>query len=184
MQLRSARTHSVAIAAAAALTIAGMIALRASGQNSWWGVVAMTAAFSLIVVKPYLAQTLAVDADETLRISPWGIRRTGGHDLRESIAWHDLKQVSVLTTSDGPFVEDLFIVLRGSGDSGVVVPHTLAVESDLLAELKQRLETFDDATFAEALKSTREHVFVVWQAPNFDPRAESRLHHWVALSPM
>jgi len=74
---------------------------------------------------------------------------------------HDLDEIGVETTDQGPFVEDVFWVLRRSktrlriGD-----PHPI---SKMLMECFQSLEGFDWRPFIEAQICTDNRYFVCWR---------------------
>ena len=86
-------------------------------------------------------------------------RRAGG--LVETVRWDDLRAVLVMTTSDGPFTDDVFWVLAGE-NSGCVVPSE-ADGCDKLLERLQRLPGFDNAAVVEAMGCTDDRRFVCWQ---------------------
>ncbi len=83
---------------------------------------------------------------------------------RESVRWNDLLEVRVVTTSEGPAVEDIFFVIVGR-DSGCIVPQSKATA--LLPRL-QELPAFDNLTLVEAMGSAKDATFTVWRSPNRD----------------
>jgi hypothetical protein len=101
------------------------------------------------------------ETSNTLRIDDHGIVRTfpGG---KEAVSWQELEAVRIFTTSDGPYAEDVFFVLFGSGDKGCLVPHGLAVREKLLEHLRTHLGELDYAKVAEAMGSTSEAWFTIW----------------------
>jgi hypothetical protein len=165
MHLRNTRSDSYAIAGSAALAIGGVMAIRSGDNVGWWILAAFICTAAMLLARPWFLSEARTRDDETIDMSSWGIRRSGENGLRESVAWTDLTEVAVLTTAGGSFTEDVFLVLRGLGNDGVVVPHTMAVESGVLTELQARLPDFDNAAFVDALNCTRDDVFVVWRAP-------------------
>jgi hypothetical protein len=70
-----------------------------------------------------------------------------------------LDEVVIVTTSDGPFAEDLFWVLR-SGDREEVIPSGYATN---LLETLQRLPGFDNEAVIRAMGSTSDARFIVWR---------------------
>jgi hypothetical protein len=81
----------------------------------------------------------------------------------ESILWSDIGSVSILTTDDGPFAEDLYWILEHrDGRRGPVVPMDAAGEHELLKAMQRRLAGFDNMAVVEAMGSTRNATFVVW----------------------
>jgi hypothetical protein len=164
MLLRHTRSDAYAIAGSAAIAIGGVLAIRSGDNVGWWILAAFICTAAVYLARPWFLSEERVRDDESIDISSWGVRRSGENGLRESVAWNDLTEVAVLTTAGGSFTEDVFIVMRGLGNDGVVVPHTLAVESGVLTELQSRLPDFDNETFVSALQCKRDDVFVVWRA--------------------
>ena len=85
-------------------------------------------------------------------------RSTG---LVESVSWNDLQKVSIVTTDDGPFAEDVFYVLY-SADAGCVVPQGAPNSSDLLERL-QELSGFDSEAVVQAMGCASNNEFVCWE---------------------
>ena len=110
---------------------------------------------------PWLRARQGKVVAQTVTVDDWGVRRTMG-DLKEAVAWTELTEVSIFTTSEGPFVDDLFFVLRGAGESGVVVSQELAAEHKLLENLQARLPDLDNETVIGAMGSTGDARFVIW----------------------
>ena len=165
MLLRTSRTDAYMIAASAALAIGGVWIVRQGDPVGWWLLLGCSVAAALVTLRPFL-QTFEREPDgETLDISPWGVRRYDNAGLHEAVSWSDLSEVAVVTSAEGPDVEDVYLVLRGASNNGLIVPHTLAVESGILSELHLRLSGFDSQVFIDALASTVDKVFVLWRAP-------------------
>jgi hypothetical protein len=72
--------------------------------------------------------------------------------------------VVVLTTSDGPFAEDVFFMLAGQNGTGCIVPQG-APESTQLLERLQRLPGFDNGALIRAMSSTEDATFRCWRRP-------------------
>jgi hypothetical protein len=100
----------------------------------------------------------------TLTIDDWGVTRVAG-ELREAVAWADLVWVRIYTTSAGPAAEDVFFALGGADGKGCLVQHDLAVRSELLAVLQERLPGFDNEQVARAMGSTSDAYFTIWTRP-------------------
>jgi hypothetical protein len=79
----------------------------------------------------------------------------------ESMRWADLREVVIVTTSEGPFLEDVFFVLR-DGTSELVVPQGARGSDALLSRLGQ-LSGFDDDKVIEAMSCTSDRTFVCWR---------------------
>lgn len=88
----------------------------------------------------------------------------------EILLWSELVSVTVLTTDEGPFAQDLFWVLRSrDGRKSLVVPMNARGEHDLLHAMQERLEGFDNMTVVEAMGSTEKASFTVWEAGKKPP---------------
>jgi hypothetical protein len=82
----------------------------------------------------------------------------------EQLAWSDLGSVSVLTTDAGPDEDDLYWVLtHRDGRRGPVVPMDAVGEHELLKAMQRRLAGFDNMAVVEAMGSTRNASFVIWE---------------------
>jgi hypothetical protein len=98
----------------------------------------------------------------SIHIDDHGVRRELPGGKVEQVAWVDLLEVAVLTTSDGPFAEDAFFVLAGRDGTGCVIPQGAPESTQLLKRL-QRLPGFNNETFIRAMSSTEEATFVCWR---------------------
>ena len=86
-------------------------------------------------------------------------RRIGG--VVESVAWDDLHSVEIRTTDEGPFVEDVFLVLHAAG-GGCVVPQEAEGFADLIGRL-QRLPGFDNGALISAMTCAENATFPCWR---------------------
>ena len=91
-----------------------------------------------------------------------GVRRCLDDAVIESVSWDELATVAVLTTASGPAVDDVFWLLGGSGDTGVVVPSEQA--PDGLIQRLQQLPGFDNGAVVEAMYCAEDKVFPCWSA--------------------
>ena len=125
---------------------------------------AVTVAYTFV---PWLKQAQIARAQQkvgTLTIDDWGITRVAG-ELREAVAWADLVWVRIYTTSAGPAVDDVFFALGGADGKGCLVAHDLAVRSNLLAVMQERLPGFDNDQVIRAMGSTNDAYFTIWTRP-------------------
>jgi len=95
-------------------------------------------------------------------IDDLGVRRDLGDGTIEEVAWKDLTQVQIVTTDEGPFVDDVFFLLVGAGGKGVCVPQG-APGSDPLLERLQALPNFDNDQVVQAMMSSGNARFVCWK---------------------
>jgi len=78
----------------------------------------------------------------------------------EVVTWADLKTITIVTTDQGPFVDDVFWVLAGSA-SGCVLPSEAQGMKELLPRL-QALPGFDNKAVISAMSSAQNAKFVCW----------------------
>lgn len=95
-------------------------------------------------------------------VDDWGVKRRLPDGKVEQVAWTDLVEVSIVTTDDGPFTEDLYFLLVGRNGSGCLVPSE-AEESDQLYDHFKDLPGFDYGKAIEASKSVENARFICWQ---------------------
>src|SRR5258708_3406366 len=86
-------------------------------------------------------------------------RRTG---KIERVLFADLKQIAIQTTDEGPLVPDVWWIMIGENDSGCVFPQG-ATGEDAVLERLMKLPGFNFAALTEAMKSTRQERFSIWQ---------------------
>jgi hypothetical protein len=77
-----------------------------------------------------------------------------------SIRWDELAEVTIVTTEEGPFVDDVFWVLRAADGRELRVPSETA--GDLLGRL-QELPGFDNEAVIRSMGSTENARFVAWR---------------------
>jgi hypothetical protein len=82
---------------------------------------------------------------------------------RDEVRWADVTRARIITTSAGPWGEDVYFVLESTEGNGCVVPHEAAVRTKLLEEMQARLAGVDDRKVIEAMGSTSENTFVIWE---------------------
>lgn len=161
MARRSA--NDIAVLIVCGLFAAGSFALGDSGDGLWWAGWFWTAGFLALLLippdwKPVTDELEITDLGVTRRFGPWL-----GKKKEERVSWQDLTKVEILTTDAGPYSEDLFFILHGCDDKGVVVPHDLAVKHGLVATLQERLAGLDNKAIIDASLSIEVRRFLVWQ---------------------
>lgn len=119
-----------------------------------WGLIVLglllcCMAFALAPARP--VEEFAIDAD--------GVRRTLTSGAIEEIRWENLTEVTVRTTSEGPYADDVYWLLQGTL-GGVAVPSNRA--PNLLKRL-QRLPDFDNLAVVNAMGSTEDAWFPCWR---------------------
>jgi hypothetical protein len=103
--------------------------------------------------KPTIRESVSFDETEVIR--------TLADGRRETLRWDDLQEVSVITTDEGPFADDLYWALLGN-EGGCAVPSTAAGADALLSRLQQ-LPGFKNEIVVEAMGSTANAKFVCWE---------------------
>lgn len=81
---------------------------------------------------------------------------------RGRVAWADLAEVSIVTTSAGPAVDDFYWVLVAANGKRLTVPSEAGGADRLLGKL-QELPGFDNQAIIEASACTEDRVFTCWR---------------------
>lgn len=115
----------------------------------------------LNLIRPLLA-ALRWDLHPSLEVDETGVRRVFADGHVESVRWTELVEVGVLTTADGPLSTDVYILLVGPDDTGVVLGHDELDQAHLL-DLILDLPDFDHLAWVRAMGSTEEASFRVWR---------------------
>jgi hypothetical protein len=88
---------------------------------------------------------------------------------RDEVRWTAVSRARIITTSAGPWGEDVWFVLEGPEGKGCIVPHDAVVRTKLLAEMNARLPGIDDRKVIEAMGSTSDRTFVIWESATTVP---------------
>jgi hypothetical protein len=97
---------------------------------------------------------------ETVLFDDEKITRTMRDGNQETLLWSDLEEVAIITTDEGPFVDDVFWVLSGKA-SGCLAPSEAVGVGELIVRL-QKLPGFKNEVVIEAMGSTTNAKFVCW----------------------
>lgn len=95
----------------------------------------------------------------TLAIDDAGIRRKVGEELSE-VSWDELVRIQIVTTDQGPFVDDVFWLFFAGDGRVCMVP-----SSEISGGIFARLERFEDVDYEAAIRamgSTDNASFLVW----------------------
>lgn len=98
--------------------------------------------------------------NETVHFDDTKVTRTMRDGKHEIIQWSELREVAIITTNEGPFVDDVFWVLSGT-DTGCLVPSEADGAKELLAHL-QKLPGFNNEAVIQAMGSTENGKFICW----------------------
>jgi hypothetical protein len=126
--------------------------------TDWWP----AAIFGLLTTLLLIAPRFRKREFETVQVDDSGVLRVDGSN-REEIRWDEISEVRIVTTNEGPYREDVFFVLAGSGEKNCVVPHEAAVRTKLLEELYVRFPSLNDKMVIRAMGSTSNNNFVIWK---------------------
>jgi hypothetical protein len=106
--------------------------------------------------EPAVLQPFGREVDALLEAHRAAQTVTGGDGVR----WDALTEVVLMTTSRGPFEDDVFFVMTFDDGSDRLIP--LGEGQELLARL-QALPGFDNETFTRAMAVSEEGVSVLWR---------------------
>lgn len=90
-----------------------------------------------------------------------GVTRTMGDGRTETVLWDDLMEVRIITTDEGPLMDDVFWLLVGD-NGGCAVPSGAEGAKELLARLQQ-LPGFRNDVAIKALTCTSNAEFLCWK---------------------
>ena len=90
--------------------------------------------------------------------------------------WFELSKVGITTTDEGPFVQDVFWGLHAGERVAVAYPQDAVGSQELLTAMQERLPNFNNHAVIEAMGSTSNAHFVVWDraTPSMEAIAPQR----------
>ena len=100
----------------------------------------------------------------TVTFDDLGVKRLLSDGRVEEITWDELSEVCIVTTDQGPALDDVFYVLTGNG-KGCAVPSEAVGMKELLPWL-QSLPSFNNEVAIQAMSCTTNAKFVCWQRGN------------------
>jgi hypothetical protein len=80
----------------------------------------------------------------------------------QQIRWDELDEVGIVTTDEGPFVEDVFFMLLSNDQKGCAIPQGAEGNEALLSRL-QMLPNFDNGALIDAMGCTSNQNFRLWK---------------------
>ena len=145
----------------AAAGVAAVSAVGAFRGRYGWGVSGWAAGITVLLyvlpwLRPRRRENVQVDDTGVIVVTKKG---------RDEVRWDEVTRARIITTSAGPWGEDVFFVLEGTGGRGCVVPHDAAVRTKLLQEMQARFGGIDDRKVIEAMGSTSRATFNIWERP-------------------
>lgn len=144
----------------AALAIAVVSAIGALRGKYGWGITEWALGFAAFF---YLLPWLGPRRRENVQVDDKGVivvTKKG----RDQVLWTEITRARIITTSAGPWGEDVYFVLEGTEGNGCVVPHDAAVRTKLLEEIQAKLPGVDDRKVIEAMGCTSNNTFVIWES--------------------
>lgn len=117
--------------------------------------------FSLVPLFVLIGPFVRPRERETVQVDEVGVRRVEG-DVDEQVLWDQVEEVRIITTDQGPFVEDVFFALSGPNETGCLVPHDAAVRTRLLETLQARFKGVDNEQVIAAMGCTSNNNFLIW----------------------
>ncbi|WP_425440453.1 hypothetical protein [Prauserella shujinwangii] len=110
-----------------------------------------------------LSQDSATAQSRSVRVDDTGVRRQLADGSEESVDWADLSAVVVRVIPEGPWNEDVFLMLAAADGTGTAVPSGDPAANALIERL-QALPGFDHDKFVEAMTTDADEAYVVWKA--------------------
>src|SRR3712207_6742199 len=108
MKIPYSRSDIFLIGSSLTLTVLGFIAAQSS-PNMVWGAWFFAACLTILVVAPIL-QARNKPRKERVEFDALSIRRYFPNGQVERIAWNELAEIWIVTTDEGPLVDDVFWV--------------------------------------------------------------------------
>ena len=145
------------VCAAAGFAVA-LIGHALTGRIRWWlaGVAVAAIGLYLLRIKSSGQGINRVECDDE------GVFRTWGDGQEESVRWDQLAEIEIVTTDQGPIVDDVFWLLIGEDGKGCAVPSEAEGMNELLKRLQQ-LPDFDNEAVITAMSRTSHARFRVWK---------------------
>jgi hypothetical protein len=98
------------------------------------------------------------------------------------VAWGAIERVVIRTTDLGPFAPDVFWLIDPIEEETIVIPGNATGESEMLGAMQQRLPGFRNDQLTEAMTSTSNREFVVWERDRLCPRCGSEIPYFPGIS--
>lgn len=99
----------------------------------------------------------------TIIIDQKGVRITRLNGKVEEIKWDDIGEISIITTSEGPFVDDVYLCLSSvDGKTGCAIP-SMAEGYNEVYDRVSKFEGFNFQKYIESMSCTADAKFVLWE---------------------
>lgn len=127
-----------------------------------WHALFFTACLAAMIVGPWLEQR-RMSRPERVTFDEQRIERHMPNGTIESISWEEIDEVGILTTDEGPFVDDVFWLMTNSTRTKGCAPSNAAEGFSSLLERLQTLPGFNNEAVIRAMGSTDGAYFLVWR---------------------
>jgi hypothetical protein len=98
-----------------------------------------------------------------LTVTPTRIAIQSPNGEYKAIDWAKLIRVDLVTTHEGPFVDDVFWGLYCDNGDVLAYPNSATGTKDLLQAMQQRLDGFNNIRLVKAMGSTANAKFTLWE---------------------
>lgn len=113
------------------------------------------------LLKKFFSELSKPRLSEEFFLDESGLRREISDGTVESVKWDELKKITIVTTDQGPYVEDVFFVLEAE-KGGTIVSQEWACKISLLERLAE-FPGFDNEAVIRAMGCTDNNSFLCWQ---------------------
>jgi hypothetical protein len=107
------------------------------------------------LAKPRLTENILINDEELARELSDG--------TVERVRWQDLTRVTIVTTDQGPWFEDVFFVFEADS-AGIVISHEWVERVKIFDWLKKKLSGVDFGQVIQAMACTDNATFLLWDA--------------------
>jgi len=117
----------------------------------------------IFIAQPWMRERASRKVKERVEFDDQEIRRFLPGGKRESIRWDELHEIGIVTTDEGPGVDDVFwLFLNADRSRGCAVSNDAEGFAALLQRIQQ-LPDFNNEAVVMAMGSAVDNKFVVWQ---------------------
>ncbi len=79
----------------------------------------------------------------------------------EEIDWEEIEEIKIITTDEGPFLPDVWLILMGKNNKGCSIPQGSAGWTKVY-DIVSKYEGFNFDKVIESATSTENKVFDIW----------------------
>ena len=149
------------LAVCLAFTGIGAAMILAGDRAGWWATIVSGLGILLYIIEP-LRPGRSVSSEYRVVVTGDVVACEHPKRSREAIRWEDVRCVSVVTTSDGPWRPEMWLLFEGPA-SGCSIPTEAEGFDQLWDQLSARFSGFDFKPFIEACGKTTDARHICWQ---------------------